>query len=197
MTMRWILVAALLGGCAPQAGPAPTQSSPHAVVGDGKDYDPIAEGAEWVYTGTSGTEPVEVTTRYFELKQTSAMTTGKSETTTVQKTQEKISKFTGTFKRQSDRTITIDDATGQSTTMMTALSVGRAWNSGTARFKVEAQEAVTVPAGSYPEALKVTKKQGADTVTIWLAADVGLIKLTGPADGGGTLTLELKSFKIP
>lgn len=196
MTARWLTLAAfalLAAGCPAQAPVTPTKTTASAApVSDGKDYDPIAEGATWVYEGTSGKDAVTVTTRFFNVKTTGTTLTADTETVTT--IGEKSSTFAGKARRSGDRTITTDNATGQSTTMLTGLAVGKSWSSGLSKLKVEGEEAVTVPAGTYDAALRITKKDGAATLTLWVADQVGLVKLSGPAEGGGTLTLALKSY---
>lgn len=92
---------------------------------------------------------------------------------------------------------------GQTTTQQVPIAggaLGQAQAADKAGVKVTSggTEAVEVPAGSYPSALKViaTTKDGAK-VTSWVVRDVGLVKSETEAKAAGmssTSTMELKSI---
>lgn len=102
-----------------------------------------------------------------------------------------VSRYFGQERREVYRFVRTDDRIGlyekhppdQITFFLpTALSVGQRWpvitGEGPGTAWVEAQEAVEVPAGAFPEALRVRYvNPGAKTdVTLWLAPAVGLVQ---------------------
>lgn len=71
------------------------------------------------------------------------------------------------------------------------------WSSAAGESKHHGTEEVKVPAGTYKDAVRTQLKAGDTLIDFWLAANVGLVKITVVPGNGDAIHFELKEFKKP
>jgi hypothetical protein len=184
-----------LAGCTSTPAPAGGGGGGPSGYGTGESYFPFIEGARWVYDVSVSDTPVG------QLQEDQALV-GNGATAKSAHV-----RFTGhlpwghptglaqtelTFRQNGDK-VTSTDAEGNEIQLLALpLADGTSWQTTGLAMKVDGTEDVTVPAGSYPGALRIT---GANGVKAWLAKGTGVVKLQlGERDGVGPVTVQLSSF---
>lgn len=168
-----------------------------------KDVFPMTVGSTWAYEGyvsaestLAAADTVATTTLNIKVERETSLESGE---TVVE-----ISRVTSLHILASGSTLTdtameycrdvgdvilsyssLSDSTAD-TVMMNDLSVGKTWVMGAGTAEVTAQEAVTVPAGSYSDAWKVKVTYTGNEWTNWVAPGVGLVKTANTYQESGT-----------
>jgi len=159
-----------------------------------KDIMPLTVGNAWTYEGymLQSTDTVATTTMNVKVEKTATLTSGESvfemSTTSAMHLRTPDTTITTTstsYAREAGDAIlsytSLSDSTGD-TVIMTDLSVGKKWTSGSGTDEVIAQENVTVGAGTYSDAWKIKGTISGDVMYEWFAPGVGLVKTDGTSE---------------
>jgi|UniRef100_A0A7V3RIE9 hypothetical protein len=160
--------------------------------GGEKDYFPIAVGNVWNYQSTSTTKMPDTTITTVDT--TKVEVTGETTLNNGTKVFEVVAKGkqyadTSYFEKTDDYIFVYEDksSTTPDTAFVLPLEENKSWNvhkdtSYTETRKIITKESVTVPAGTYDDCWKVmdifTDGTIAETSYVWLAPDVGQVKMT-------------------